>query len=281
MSEAAPAYGDVDRDRIVVMCAPNGARKTKADHPALPITPAELADCAADLVRESVSVLHLHVRDDNGEHTLDPARYRAAIDAIRARVGDKLIIQVTTEAVGRYTPGQQMATVRSLRPEAASIALREISPDDASVADAARFFSWMSDNGVWAQYIVYSPEELARFDRLRRDGVFSQEHPFCLLVLGRYASNTTGDVAELRRMLDTVDCSRFPWAACCFGVTEHEAMLAAAAAGGHARIGFENNLLHEDGSVAADNAALISRFTAKLGSRICATAGEVRELFYR
>ena len=29
---------------FIVMCAPNGARRSKSDHPALPITPVELAD---------------------------------------------------------------------------------------------------------------------------------------------------------------------------------------------------------------------------------------------
>lgn len=266
-------------DRLIVMCAPNGARRGKADHAALPITPAELADCAAALLQASVSVLHLHVRDDRGEHTLDPGRYRDAIVAIRERVGDQLIVQVTTEAVGRYTPQEQMATVRSLVPEAASLALREICPDDADMATATQFFSWMHEAGVWPQYIVYSPDELARFDRLRRDGIFAEERPFCLLVLGRYASSTAGDVDGLRAMLAAADCSEFPWAACCFGNNEHEVMLAAAAAGGHVRLGFENNMQHADGSVAEDNTSLIARFTAELDSRVCATADEVRECF--
>jgi uncharacterized protein (DUF849 family) len=89
-------------DRIVVMSAPNGARRGKADHPALPITPSELAEEAMALVSAGVSVLHLHVRDAAGAHTLDADAYRAAIEAIRARVGDALVLQVTTEAVGRF-----------------------------------------------------------------------------------------------------------------------------------------------------------------------------------
>ena len=42
--------------------APNGARKTRQDHPALPITPAELAACAAACRDAGASMLHLHVR---------------------------------------------------------------------------------------------------------------------------------------------------------------------------------------------------------------------------
>ena len=84
---------------LVVMCAPNGARLQKSDHPSVPVTPAELADCAASLLHRGVSVLHLHVRDSGGGHSLDPGLYREAMAAIRERTGNRMILQVTTEAV--------------------------------------------------------------------------------------------------------------------------------------------------------------------------------------
>ena len=56
-----------------------------------------------------------------------------------------MVIQVTTEAVGRYSPAEQMATVRALRPEAVSLALRELVPDAASEPDARAFFSFMAE----------------------------------------------------------------------------------------------------------------------------------------
>jgi 3-keto-5-aminohexanoate cleavage enzyme len=57
---------------LVVMVAPNGARRTKADHAKLPITPAEIAAEAARCAEAGASILHLHVRADDGGHTLDP-----------------------------------------------------------------------------------------------------------------------------------------------------------------------------------------------------------------
>lgn len=76
-----------DSDRavrpVMIMSAPNGARRRATDHPALPLTPEDLAQCATDLLAEGVSVLHLHVRDDQGGHSLDPERYRAEPDAAR------------------------------------------------------------------------------------------------------------------------------------------------------------------------------------------------------
>ncbi|MEX0708000.1 MAG: 3-keto-5-aminohexanoate cleavage protein [Woeseia sp.] len=263
---------------VIVMAAPNGARRGHDDHAALPVTPREIADCAADLLDAGVSVLHLHVRDRDGQHTLDADCYRTAMRHIRRRVGNNLILQVTTEAVGRYQPDEQMAMVRDVKPEAVSIALRELCPDAASETVASGFFHWAVRERIWSQVIVYSPDELVRFDTLRWNGLFGEEHPFCLLVLGRYADGQPGDPAELHRMLGAVDCSSFPWATCCFGGREHEAMTVALEQGGHARVGFENNLLLADGRPARDNAELVSQFVAavKASPRIPACADDIR-----
>ena len=79
-----------------------------AEHESLPVTSRQIAECASSLAEESVAVLHLHVRDENNLHTLDADRYRDATAAVRSAVGDAMIVQVTTEAVGRYHPEEQM-----------------------------------------------------------------------------------------------------------------------------------------------------------------------------
>jgi len=266
-------------DRIIIMAAPNGARRSQADHPALPMTAAELADNAVALRDAGVSVLHLHVRDDNRRHTLDPATYRTAIAAIRESVGDDLVLQVTTEAVGLYTSGEQMAVVRALQPEAVSIALREICPTRAAEPAAAKFFAWLRKKGIWPQVILYSIADVRRFDALRQSGVFADASPFVLFVLGNYADAVAGRVADLERMLAAATPEAWPWAVCCFGAEEHAVMCAALATGGHVRIGFENNLLLSDGTTAPDNAALIRQFVAVAdkGRRRPASAAEIRQ----
>jgi len=266
------------RDRVIIISAPNGARRSTDDHPALPVTPDELAACAESLVEEGVSVLHLHVRDKRQQHTIDADRYRAAMTAVRDRVGDALVLQVTSEAVGIYTRDEQMAMIRSLRPQAVSLALRELCPDEKAEREAASFFSWLMKENIWPQYILYSAAEVRRFDALRRRGIFTVERPFCLLVLGRYSASLEGQVSELEAMLAAADCSEFPWAVCCFGQQEQAAMLAATAAGGHVRVGFENNLYLPDGSIARDNAQLVQQYRAAAVSlgRVPATADDVR-----
>ena len=268
------------RDPVILLAAPNGAKLGRDAHPGIPITSNEIAECAAALLAESVSVLHLHVRDENDLHTLSANRYMDAMRAVHSSVSDQLIIQVTTEAVGRYKAQEQMHVVRELRPEAVSLALRELCPDSGSESQAAEFFAWLRAENIWPQYILYSAEEILRFEDMRRRGVFADDSPFCLLVLGR--SSGTGEVSELEAMLASGACDEFPWAACCFGSNEFSVMQVAIARGGHARIGFENNLQLADGRIAKDNAELVTQFASWLRTNdyAAATAVDIREKYF-
>ena len=260
------------------MCAPNGARKIKADHPALPIAPSELADCAESILEAGASIMHVHVRDDDNRHSLDVDRYRAAIDAIRERVDDRLVIQVTTEACGIYSAGQQMDMVRQLKPEAVSLGLNELCPNVTAEAAAREFFSWLQTENVMAQYILYSPEEVVRFNLLREKGVIPDTRPFVLYVLGRYSDDLTGDPRDLELFSAAAEKDT-EWAVCCFGKSEQTAASLASAMNGHTRVGFENNLLAPDGGTATNNAALVRLAAVCNGDRPVATANDVREMF--
>ena len=121
-------------DPLIITVAPNGARRGKADHPAIPLTPTEIGIEAARCKEAGAAMIHLHVRNADGRHSLDPVLYRAAIAAVRTEAGSDLIVQVTTEAVGLYTPDQQIAAMQALQPEAFSVAVRELIPDTASEA---------------------------------------------------------------------------------------------------------------------------------------------------
>ncbi len=242
---------------IAIGVAPNGARRGKADHPALPITARELAREAAACADAGAAYVHLHVRDDRGEHILEADAYREAIAAIRRERGpDELAIQVTTEAGGRYEPPQQMALVRELVPDAVSLSIRELVPSASAEPDAAAFFAWAHGEGIAAQYILYSPEEVLGFEDLLARGVIPDENYWVLFVLGRYGEGDAAP-AELLPFLEARKTD-YPWSVCAFGARECACALAAAALGGHARVGFENNLLTPRGARAADNAELVA-----------------------
>jgi len=101
-------------------------------------------------------------------------------------------------------------------------------------------------------------------------------------VLGNYAAQVEGSVADLICFLDAEDTSQFTWSACCFGRNEQLVMLKAYELGGHVRLGFENNLWRPDGRLSSDNTQQIVRFVSELPTdgRKPATAEEVRNTFF-
>ncbi|MFP3890579.1 3-keto-5-aminohexanoate cleavage protein [uncultured Ralstonia sp.] len=273
---------------IAIAVAPNGARKTHADHPALPITPDELAACARQCVDAGAAMLHLHVRRPDGTHSLEPDDYRPAVAAVQQAVGDALVLQITTEAVGIYTPAQQMASVRALQPEAISAALRELVPDAAHEAEAARFFGELAAARTAIQYILYSADDVVRYRDLRARGVLPDTPHWVLFVLGRYSAGQRSDPSDLLPFLQAwadggALTANVPWAMCAFGPREAECALTAALLGGHARLGFENNMALPDGSTAPDNAALVTNLRRHLDAlhRPLASAAELRRWFGR
>ncbi|AZG17262.1 3-keto-5-aminohexanoate cleavage protein [Cupriavidus pauculus] len=251
------------RCQYALAVAPNGARKTHLDHPQLPITPSELARCAQECLDIGAAMIHLHVRKADFTHSLEVSHYEAAVAAIRKAVGDRLVIQLTTEAVGVYKPSQQIATIKTLRPEAASVAIRElVQVDESGRNTAGEFFQWMRSEGVVAQYILYDADDVNRYAELRKDGHIPKDGHWVLFVLGRYSVGQTSSPSDLLPFLAAwkatgMDKTATQWAVCAFGNLEADCAAASVLLGGHARIGFENNMLLPTGQVAPNNAALL------------------------
>lgn len=270
---------------LMVAVAPNGARKVKKDHPAIPLTPAELATEAQACVDAGACMIHLHVRDDDGGHSLDPDRYKQAMAAIRDKVGDKLIIQITTEAVGIYQPAEQMASVRAVEPEAVSTAIRELVADASAEAAATDFFAWAVERGTFVQYILYDAADVNRFVDLRARGVLPGGVCSVLYVLGRYSKGQRSQPSDLLPFLEAAagHDDDWHWSVCAFGPLEGACALTAAGLGGHARVGMENNTLLNDGSLASGNADLVRQVWEGAGmmSRPVADAAAARRMLCR
>lgn len=251
----------MSRRTPLIMVAPNGARHGKAAHPALPITEEELVETAVACRRAGAQAIHIHVRDDEGKHVLDVDRYNSAIKAIRQATGDGMLIQVTTEAVGRYTPEEIADIFERVDAPAFSVAMRELVPSDEHEILAAQTLKKAVAKGRAIQHLLYSAQELERFITLVERGVVPENNLDVLFVLGRYGGNDT-DPALLIDYLTVLRTSsiagKAEWTVCAFGPPETAALAAALALGGKARVGFENNFRHADGVVASDNAARVA-----------------------
>ena len=243
-----------------LMVAPNGARRTKADHPALPMHPGEIAAEAAACQKAGAHALHLHVRDAKGRHSLDAGRYREAIAAVQ-EAAPGLDIQITTEAVGIYSVDAQLETLQSVRPKEASVSVREI----ARAPDLApRLYAFCAEAGIVVQHILYSREDLALLLDWRAKGIVPKGPPSVLLVLGRYTPPAEADAQTLAAFVAALPGDIGPWMVCAFGKSEQARLVEAARMGGDLRLGFENNIARPDGTPAASTAANLQALVARL-----------------
>ncbi|OZI58590.1 3-keto-5-aminohexanoate cleavage protein [Bordetella genomosp. 1] len=255
---ARPTPALLSASPLIVCVAPNGAYKTAEQHPAVPMTPAALAREAQACLDAGAAMMHMHVRTPEGKHSIDVQAYRDALAAVDAAVGERLLVQVTSEAAGVYRAPAQMAMVRELRPRAVSIGLREIAVPEVEESELAAFFAWIAAERIMTQIILYDVADVEKWQSLRTRGLVPAGAWSTLFVLGRYSAGQQSSPHDLLPFLNAYDYT-LPWAVCAFGREENACVTSAASFGGHMRVGFENNLTLQDGSIAPGNAALVAQ----------------------
>ena len=119
--------------KTVVMVAPTGSRYMKADHPAIPLSPREIAEDVAACVEAGASVAHLHARGPDGRSTQDPEVYREIIERIRERTD--VVIQLSIGAKG-FTVDEALRPL-VLEPEMASLPMRNVATQPEEVHQMA------------------------------------------------------------------------------------------------------------------------------------------------
>ncbi|WP_322891148.1 MULTISPECIES: 3-keto-5-aminohexanoate cleavage protein [unclassified Yoonia] len=247
-----------------IMVAPNGARRGKADHAALPVTIAETVDTARACHAAGACALHAHVRDADGAHVLDAGLYAELIAEMAQAVPD-MPVQITTEAAGIFSPADQRALLRRITPEGVSIALVEMLADGDRAA-ARRCYLALAEAGVAVQHILYDPAQVRQLAVEIAGGTIPPENLSVLYVLGRYTPGQVSRPEDLTPfLLAAKDAALVPdWAICAFGQGETACLIAAQALGGKLRVGFENNLHMADGRIADDNAMRVAELVGAI-----------------
>lgn len=245
-----------------LMVAPNGARRTSANHPALPVTLAETVAAARDCRASGADGLHLHIRDGDGRHSLDPGLYREALAELSGAVPG-MAVQITTEAAGQFDVTAQRVAILGSGARLASVAIREIRAE--LDRNAARgFYADCAGAGATIQHILYDTADIALLcDTLGETARTAQT----IYVLGRYAEGQRSAPADLDPFLaEAASRGLTPdWAVCAFGPSETACLVHAQAQGGKMRVGFENNLYMSDGTMARDNAARVAEIVRAVG----------------
>jgi 3-keto-5-aminohexanoate cleavage enzyme len=240
---------------IVITAALTGPIAMKADNPALPITPEELAIAAEQCYKAGAAIVHLHIRDEKGAPTVNPKRVKECLDAIHARVPE-VLTQLSTGGFDAYEERAKVVEVRprmaSLNPCTMSFGLSEFrNPPKEMRKLAAR----MRELGVKPELEIYDYGHLGVCLSLLKEGLLAEPLQFSI-VLGvpGGAAATPQNLVNMVANLPT----GATWQVVAVGRLNLELTTIAVAMGGNARTGLEDTLYLRKG-VLADNASLVAR----------------------
>ncbi|WP_431942033.1 3-keto-5-aminohexanoate cleavage protein [Micromonospora marina] len=220
----------------------NGTRR-RGEHPAVPLTPAELAADAVRCASAGVAAVHVHPRDDSGAESLDPAVIAAAVSAIRdARPG--LPVGVSTGAWIVPDPAARVAAVRAwtVLPDFASVNAHE--PGAAEVAAVLHERGVMVEAGLWTPASV--------------DAWCRWSAPTGRILVECMAERVETALTDATAILGALPGGHPPVLLHGEGPATWPVYAEAVRRGLHTRIGLEDTLLMPDGTPASDNAALVS-----------------------
>ena len=269
-----------------IMVAPNGARLKYDSHEKIPLSLEQIATTAKECEQKGANAIHLHIRDEKLDHLLDVDKYKQTIDAIKKECTKEFLIQVTTEAVGKYKPQEMIALIKELRPKATSVAIKELIPTDTKdeLKAARDFYRFSRDENIGVQHILYSVEDIKKFHRLLEQDVICGDKHSILFVLGRYVKDEGYEGKDLLTYLYTLKELNLEedvkWMLCAFGQKELGSLVAASLLGGHCRIGFENSRVLANGDKAKDNPSQVKllRNELKTLNQKKASPNEMREI---
>tara|TARA_B100000029_G_scaffold379032_1_gene373845 strand:- start:1134 stop:1913 length:780 start_codon:yes stop_codon:yes gene_type:complete len=236
-----------------LMVAPNGARPMKKDHPKVPVTIPETVDTAKSCFAAGAGGIHFHMRDENGKHILDSGLCKEALNELQKQV-PKMHLQVTTEAVGRYSPDVMRKLAYEVVPPGISIGIREMIPSRMPTSDDIKLYQNLTEAGTKIQHICYSPEDVDLLSDLLDRSKISKNGTWCMFVIGHY-SGKVSKPEYIPPFLERLKVHEMvaDWAVCAFASEELSCLQKAIKLGGKIRVGFENSFLMPDGTIAANN----------------------------
>ncbi|MEW1720024.1 3-keto-5-aminohexanoate cleavage protein [Streptomyces sp. NPDC093109] len=240
---------------MFLKAAVNGGR-TKAEHPAVPVTPAELAADTAAVVAAGADVVHLHVRDGEEGQTIRPDALAEVLRAVRA-AAPGAVLGTTTGLWTCSGPAERLALV----------AAWDVLPDFASVAfseeGAAETAALVVSRGMELESAVWSLDDVPAL--LASPTL----HDNVRVLIEPMDEDPDTAVAHARAMAAAILAAGVtcPLLYHGDGATAWPVLRAALADGHQVRIGFEDGTELPDGTPAADNTALVAAALA-LGLRV-------------
>lgn len=243
--------------KVIITCAVTGAETTREQNPALPITPEEIAESAYEAWLAGAAVLHLHVRNTNGQPTQDLAVFKEAIERVRRKCD--IVIETTTGGAVGMTPAERLQPV-TLEPEMASLDCGTVNFGDEYIINTLpimrEFATTMRAHKVRPTLECFDLSHVYASHVLIKEGLIKPPYHY------GFVMNVPGGVAYETDVLDLF-LRKMPngahWTVMGIGRASLPAQYGALAMGGNIRVGFEDNVYYAKGVLAKSNAELVER----------------------
>ena len=284
--------------KVMIACAVTGSADTPGKNPAVPVTPAQIAQSAIDVAKAGAAIVHIHVRDpQTTKPSMDVAHYREAVQRIRDS-GTDVVINLTTGPGARFAPGaddplkagpgtnmktaaERVKHVVEIKPEICSLDMGSMNMGQYVFVNTPSILENMAvairEAGIVPELEVFETGHLLLAKRMIETGHIKPPGMFQICLGISWAQPATTEAMTYMRNLLPKDS---PWFA--FGISLHQFPMAAQAVllGGHVRVGLEDNIYLGKGQLAPSNAALVekaARIIEVLGDHV-ATPAEARKM---
>lgn len=265
-------------EKLIITCAICGAEVTKENNPNVPYTIEEIGREAESAYKAGASIIHLHVRWDDGTPTQDKERFRLCMEEIRRRCPDAIIQPSTGGAVG-MTDEERLQPVELL-PEMATLDCGTLNfgGDEIFVnteTTIKNFAGVMNEKGIKPEIEVFDKGMVDLAVKYHKQGYISAPMHFDF-VLGVQMNAKLRDLSYISESIPAGST----WTAAGIGKNEFPMAAAAIVMGGHVRVGFEDNVFISKGKIAKSNGELVEkvvRLAKELGREI-ATPNEARAI---
>ncbi len=263
---------------VIITAAIVGAEVTKEQQPQLPITPRQIIEAAVECYQAGASIIHIHVRDEDGNASQDAALFGEVVEGIRARCD--VITQVSTGGAIWMSAEERLQSV-ACRPDMATLTTGTVNFGDGIFRNdlplVESFARRLHDDGIVPEIEIFDVGMIDTALRLRAVGLITDplHFDFVMGVPGAIGA----DPAHLVHMVRSLP-SGSTWSVA--GIGRHQLPLGviALAMGGNVRVGFEDNIYCRKGVLAQSNAEFVARIVRIAGEldRAVATPAQARDI---
>jgi uncharacterized protein (DUF849 family) len=267
--------------KLLITVAPTGAESSKADVPQLPTTLEELVETARRCEAAGAAMVHVHIRDDRHEPTLDVGRLKETVAALRSETD--LVVQLSTGG-SVHDPLEKRLAVLDAAPDSCSLTMGTVNFGDAVFLNPWGFvkdlYRLSQEREVVPEFELFDLGHVHALRRLLDEcGLPYGGRVHCDLVMnvpGGMAGTTDALVAAVAAFPSEVTS----WSATGIGRSTLAVGLAALSKGGHLRVGMEDVLTLARGVPVEHNEQLVARAAemGRIAQREPMTPDEARNL---